>query len=220
MKKLFQAIRKNDLDTVEQLIEKKPELVFCTAKQPPKKDDGQSPLQVALKSGNFDIADYLLDHHADVNFMEADTCCNQWRAPAIHDAIIAAVMCSRWNINSELHDGIKVFSTREDADRAFQTLEKMFQSGADVNAVDSLGFSCAWRFCLQANQILPSYDHAAHKLSADRLMTPELVYDLSRIVQLLSEYGADWNYIPPSRPCTLKEQFKDEPLEQLISQYI
>ena len=51
MKKLFKAIRNNDLDTVRQLIEKKPELVNCTAKQPPKKDDGQSPLQVALKTG-------------------------------------------------------------------------------------------------------------------------------------------------------------------------
>ena len=42
MKKLFVAIRNSDLDTVKQLIEKKPELVNCVAKQPPKKDDGQS----------------------------------------------------------------------------------------------------------------------------------------------------------------------------------
>lgn len=44
MKKLFTAIRKKDNETVKALIEKKPELVNCTAKQPPKKDDGQSPL--------------------------------------------------------------------------------------------------------------------------------------------------------------------------------
>ena len=67
MKKLFTAIRKSDLETIKQIIEKKPELVNCTAKQPPKKDDGQSPLQVALKTGNTAIANYLLDHGADVN---------------------------------------------------------------------------------------------------------------------------------------------------------
>lgn len=34
-KKLFLAIRKNDFETVKALIEKKPELVNCTEKQPP-----------------------------------------------------------------------------------------------------------------------------------------------------------------------------------------
>ena len=58
MKKLFLAIRHNDLQQVKDIISKKPDLVHCTAKQPPKKDDGQSPLQVALKTGNFDIARY------------------------------------------------------------------------------------------------------------------------------------------------------------------
>lgn len=61
MKKFFQAIRQGDLATVRELLEKKPELISDTAKQPPKKDDGQSPLQVALKAGKFDIAEYLLD---------------------------------------------------------------------------------------------------------------------------------------------------------------
>ena len=62
MKKLFKAIRDKDLELVRLLIDSKPELVNCTAKQPPKKDDGQSPLQVALKTGAFDIADYFLDY--------------------------------------------------------------------------------------------------------------------------------------------------------------
>ncbi|MCT4595158.1 MAG: ankyrin repeat domain-containing protein [Anaeromicrobium sp.] len=39
---------------------------------PPKKDDGQSPLQVALKTGNFQIADFLIDNGANLNFMEVD----------------------------------------------------------------------------------------------------------------------------------------------------
>ena len=103
MRKLFNAIRKDDFETVKQLLEKKPELIACTAKQPPKKDDGQSPLQAALKTGRFNIVEYLLDLGADINFMEDDTCCNEWRAPVIHDAINAAVMSSRWNVNSEIY---------------------------------------------------------------------------------------------------------------------
>ena len=46
MKKLFTAIRASDLEMVRQIIEKKPELVNCVAKKPPKKDDGQSPSQL------------------------------------------------------------------------------------------------------------------------------------------------------------------------------
>ena len=83
MKKLFTAIRASDLEMVRQIIEKKPELVNCIAKKPPKKDDGQSPLQVALKTGNTAIANYLLDMGADVNFIEDETCCNAWRTPFI-----------------------------------------------------------------------------------------------------------------------------------------
>ena len=55
MKKLFQAIRRGDAAAVRELLEKKPELIACTAKQPPKKDDGQSPLQVALKTNHLEI---------------------------------------------------------------------------------------------------------------------------------------------------------------------
>ena len=79
MKKLFTAIRASNLEMVRQVIEKKLALVNCVAKQPPKKDDGQSPLQVALKTGNIAIANYLLDMGADVNFIEDESCCNAWR---------------------------------------------------------------------------------------------------------------------------------------------
>lgn len=92
MKKIFKAIRDKDFDLVRTLIENKEELVNCVAKQPPKKDDGQSPLQVALKTGALDIAEYLIDCGADLNYMEDESCCNEWRTPVIHDAINAAVM--------------------------------------------------------------------------------------------------------------------------------
>ena len=125
MKKLFQAIRKKDFETLQKLLQKRPELVNCTAKQPPKKDDGQSPLQIALKIGNFEAANLLLDQGADVNFMEdAAACCNDWRAPMLHDVTTAAVMCCRHNYKVDL--GTKIYweecSNQEKADAAFAVL--------------------------------------------------------------------------------------------------
>lgn len=208
MKKLFQAIRQGDFDTVKQLLEKKPELISCTAKQPPKKDDGQSPLQVAIKAGRFDIADYLLELGADVNFIESESCCNEWRAPVIHDAINAAVMCSRWNV---VYDELKTANSRERADAAYRILEKIVGLGADVNAMDSYGNSCLWRFCLQARQILPSVRQT------DRVLTPELHRDLSRIAALLSANGMDMSYIPPSCQLTAAQMYAAEPLAQFLN---
>ena len=71
MKKLFRAIRNCDLETVHHIIANRPELVNCRAKQPPKKDDGQSPLQIALKTGNTAISIllsevYEVENHSPV----------------------------------------------------------------------------------------------------------------------------------------------------------
>ncbi len=216
MKSLFTAIRQNDFEKVKLLLDKKPELVACTAKQPPKKDDGQSPLQVALKTGKFDIADFLLGSGADVNFIEDETCCNEWRAPVLHDAVNAAIMCSRWNVNSEIRGGLKVFSTQEKADRAFDVLKKIIEMGADVNAKDSFGNSCLCRACLQARQILPGYSHIEHKLNNNRVLTEELIFDLSRVFGLLINNGADVNYVAPNFGRTLKDMYKNEPVERFL----
>ena len=67
MKKLFSALRQGNMDEVKCLIEKKPELINCVAGPLPKKDHGQSLLQVALKTGHYEIADYLIQAGADVN---------------------------------------------------------------------------------------------------------------------------------------------------------
>lgn len=216
MKKLFQAIRKRDIETVKELMNKKPELIKCTAKQPPKKDDGQSPLQVAIKTGNFEIAEYLLDLKADVNFMESENCANEWRAPVIHDAINAAIMNSRWNVNSVLHGGLKVFHSKEEADTAYQLLKRIIDMGADVNAIDSYGNSCVERACLQARQILPSYTHSTGETDTDRIVTPELAEDLRRIFTLLYDRGMNLDYIRRGETLTSKELYKKEPVAQFL----
>ena len=87
MKKLFKAIRQEKLEEVKSIIEKNPELVNCVATPPPKKDNGQSPLQVAIKISALEIIDYLIESGADVNFMEAEDNDPGLRCPVLHDAI-------------------------------------------------------------------------------------------------------------------------------------
>lgn len=216
MKKLFKAIRDKDFELVSQLINSSPELVNCTAKQPPKKDDGQSPLQIALKTGAFDIAEFLIDNGADLNFMEDESCCNTDRAPVIHDAINAAVMCSRWNTNNP-YTGFEVFSTEEMAIRARRILEKMLQLGSDVNKLDSSGNSGIWRYCLQANQILPRFNFATNCECDDRIFTSELESDLLSILKLLCKYGADLRYASPNVGLTVKEFYANGSMAKLLN---
>ena len=210
MKKLFTAIQKNDITTVKALLDKSPELISCTLKGTPKKYDGQSPLQVALKDSSTEMIEFLLEYHPDVNFIEDESCANTWRAPVIHDAINRAIMYSRWNVNRP--DGLEVENTKEEADAAFAILQKLISLGADVNAKDSYGNACIDRACLQARQILPT------KGSHDRILTAELRSDISRIFNLLIGSGADMAYIAPNAwGKTYKEQYGNETVGIFIS---
>lgn len=73
MKKLFNAIKKRYFDLVKKILDDKSDLIDGLAKQPPKVDDEKSLFQVAIKDGTTDIANYLLDKGANVNFIEAET---------------------------------------------------------------------------------------------------------------------------------------------------
>jgi len=209
MKKLFTAIMKNDTEAVKKLLDKSPELISCTLKGTPKKYDGQSPLQVALKESSNEMIELLLEFHPDVNFIEDESCLNDWRTPVIHDAINRAVMHSRWNVNRP--DGLEVFNDERSANEAFTVLEKLIELGADVNAKDSYGNAPMNRACMQARMILPQ------KGSEDRILTQELRFDLSRIFNLLMECGADMNYIAPNAfGKTYKEEYGDETVGAFI----
>lgn len=209
MKKLFTAIQKNDIATVKALLDKLPELISCTLKGTPKKYDGQSPLQVALKDSSTEMIELLLEYHPDVNFIEDESCANTWRVPVIHDAINRAIMYSRWNVNRP--DGLEVENTKEEADAAFAILQKLISLGADVNAKDSYGNACIDRACLQARQILPI------KGSNDRILTAELRSDISRIFDLLISSGADMDYIAPNAwGKTYKEQYGNDAVGEFI----
>ncbi|MCD8043087.1 MAG: ankyrin repeat domain-containing protein [Tannerellaceae bacterium] len=209
MKKLFVAIRANDLETVKELLAKKPELISCTAKQPPKKDDGQSPLQVAVKAGSFDIANYLLDLGADVNFIDKDSS-NEWKAPVVMDAVVAAVIRSRFTASFDSVN-YHMCSTKEQADGSFAILERMVKRGADINARDTYGFSAFTRAVWQARELLPSYNYQEDKLQTDRLMNEEIIADFTRIFNLLIANGADKEDIK-----AMYEKYKKEPVSRFL----
>ncbi len=211
MKKLFVAIRQGDLDQVKELIDQKPELISCTAKQPPKKDDGQSPLQIAIKSGNLKIAEYLLDCGADVNFMDTESC-NEWKMPVIQDAIMAAVMSSRF-LRFTYNVGDKEWElarTKEQFQAGFSLLKRMLEAGADPNATDSYGNSCLQRAVLDARQILPTIHYSDPTWKDTRPLNSELAEDLTLIFNLLFEKGADFNEVDPATGKKILELYDRE----------
>lgn len=194
MKKLFKLIRDGNIGEVQRLIEQKPELVNCVAKQPPKKDDGQSPLQVAIKEKKFEIANYLIDKGADINFMEdPTTCCDDWCMPVLHISVMVAVRCCRHN--SQFVAGDKLFfseySTKEDADASFGLLKRLLEMGADVTRRESHGASLAWRLCRTAADMLPQYNWNDDTVSQTAVITSDWKHDLERIFTILREYKID-----------------------------
>ncbi|HLW63011.1 MAG TPA: ankyrin repeat domain-containing protein [Flavobacterium sp.] len=208
MKALFTAIRNRDTEKITELITKKPELVNCIAKQPPKKDDGQSPLQIAFKSKNFWAVKYFLENGANVNFIDA-TSINEWKMPVLHDAIMATVYMARyetpvnpWNENE--HSVYEIKGTKEHFDKTFSLLQLMVDKGADVNAADSYGNTPLMRLCMDAQN---------RWTNQDRPLAKETVEDLTQIFDVLIAKGADINYSSEKRK-PITEMYK-KVLEQL-----
>jgi ankyrin repeat protein len=142
IKIFFQAIRNGELQKVNELVEGNREYLSATNFAPPKKDDGQSGLQVAFKTGNFEIAEYLIEQGADIDFIETSNI-NDWRAPVLHDCIRATVFNS--------------FTLQKDTsyfDKSFFLLKKLLIKKANPNAVDSYGNNCLNRALMDAKQML------------------------------------------------------------------
>lgn len=126
MKRLFKAVRQNDLETVKQILDTDPELINCVATPPPKKDNEQSLLQVANKVGSWEIAHYLIDKGIDVNYMEPDhglpkTEC--FTCPVLID-VISFLFSGGWSWQKYAEERMKLI---------FHLLEK----GADPNKANN-----------------------------------------------------------------------------------
>lgn len=207
MKALFTEIRVGAYDAVAARLDRDASLVHVIAKSPPKKDDGQSTLQVAIKSAQFDIAHLLLDRGADATFIDASAV-NAWHAPVLHDAIRAAVFSSRFGRNRAQPGKppkIEVMNTLGDLDRAFAVLARVIELGADPNATDSLGNPALMRAALDARQVL------------DEPALPDLAEDLERVFALLRHAGSNFEWVDPRFGIPIREHYAGEPVGRFLA---
>lgn len=203
MKKLFTVIRQGNIDEVKRIIQKNPQLVNCAAGALPKKDCGQSPLQVAFKTGNYEIAGYLLEYGADINFMEAEDDVPGVRAPVLFDAIEASIssLC---------------YCKFEESEIALGYIKELLARGADANKLASNGYD-AVNWAIHSAELIMGRPVAYPK-------SQEAVRNqLGRILDYLIEYGADYvswanrGYYPePYSGPSNRSLFIDEPIPELM----
>lgn len=180
IKEFFKAIRDNDVRKVSSLVASDHAYLSVCNFSPPKKDDGQSGLQVAFKCGNFDIARFLIDQGAAVNFIETSLV-NEWTAPVLHDCI-RAVIFNSYTLQKD--------QTR--FDEGFALLQSMLERGANPNATDSYGNNCLHRAILDARQMI---DHPGAGLSNGILLD-----QLRMVFAVLLAAGADPEIANENRP--------------------
>jgi ankyrin repeat protein len=180
IKHFFHAIRDGDLQKVSELINTTKEYVTICNVSPPKKDDGQSGLQVAFKTGNFDIAKLLIETGCDVNFIDKSDI-NDWTSPVLHDCIKATIFNTY-----TLQKDISLF------DKAFSIFQLMLVKKADPNMVDSYGNNSLHRAIMDSRQMIvnPLTD----------LSNGILLMQLRAVFKELIISGADMNVASEKRP--------------------
>ena len=140
MNKLFKDIRHSDIEAVQAAILKNISVVneVYNAKAP-KKDIGQSPLQVAIKCGEFEIIELLLENGADSDFMEDPALVPPHSVcmSVLHDAIIGVFssLCYKQYGHSEKYIYLieKLLKNIQEITkkRLFEVLDLLIRYGAD-----------------------------------------------------------------------------------------
>lgn len=192
IKAFFKAIRNSDIETVKKLVDNDKSYLTVTNFSPPKKDDGQSGLQVAFKTANFDIAEFLINCGADVNFQEKSEI-NEWTAPVLHDCIRATIF------NCETTDK----NENSEFKRAFELLQLMLSKNADPNSVDSYGNNCLHRASLDARQVINN----------NYFEQNEALNQIRKVFKQLIESGANLKSSNDNTE-SLKEKIKNELIEK------
>lgn len=143
MNKLFKDIRHGDIEAVRAAISKNAAVVneVYNAKAP-KKDIGQSPLQVAIKCGEFEIINLLLEKGADSDFMEDPAIVPPHSVcmSVLHDAIIGvfASLCYKQYSHSEKYIDLIKILLENGADPNRKTSSEVFPIGTAVNYAEMI----------------------------------------------------------------------------------
>ncbi len=174
MNKLFKDIRHSDIEAVRAAISKNAAVVneVYNAKAP-KKDIGQSPLQVAIKCGEFEIIGLLLEEGADADFME-----NPEFVPphsvcmsVLHDAIIGvfSALCYKQYSHSEKYMNLIKILLENGANPNRKTSSGVLPIGTAVNNAEMI---------LERKEAYPDIQEITNKR-------------LFEVLDLLIKYGAD-----------------------------
>lgn len=143
MNKLFKDIRHGDIEAVRAAIAKNVAVVneVYNAKAP-KKDIGQSPLQAAIKCGEFEIIDFLLEKGADCDFMEDPALVPPHSVcmSVLHDAIIGvfATLCYKQYSHSEKYINLIKILLENGANPNRKTSAGVFPIGTAVNEAEMI----------------------------------------------------------------------------------
>ena len=190
MQELFKAIRMSDLEIVKERIEKNPDLVNEVATGT-FDIEGKSPLQFAITRSEIEIARYLLEKGADVNFVGSGSIDN-WKIPILHVAINKTIQNSRFPRREA--DGPKNDGTL--FNEHLKLLKLILDKGANINQLDSYGNLPIMRAVLDA-------------LNLDLSITDdELDEDIEEVFGLLVDYGADITQRTETRK-SVEEMFRN-----------
>ena len=143
MNKLFKDIRHGDIEAVRAAISKNVTIVneVYNAKAP-KKDIGQSPLQVAIKCGDFEIIEFLLEKGADADFMEDPALVPPHSVcmSVLHDAIIGVFssLCYKQYSYSEQYINLVKILLENGANPNRKTSSGMLPMGTAVNEAERI----------------------------------------------------------------------------------
>ncbi len=209
--KIFEAIRNDDLEQVVACVEADPACVNAIAPRKPNDTKGMSPLQVALTTGwHRKIAWYLLEHGADVNFIEPPKIRKVLADPAFFDAAKVAVHNARRYERNEDESGYHRVHSREDADEAFAFLKAVVEHGADLKKTDYYGNGVISCVVFEAGCVYPDPKYPNRKPSKEQ------DEDLLRIFAFLLERGAEKSTFSTYARKTTAELYRGEPIWKLV----
>ena len=148
-------------------------------------------MQVAIKCGEFEIIDLLLENGADADFMEdqsqkpADTSASYFMSMSVlHDAIIGAF-------------GSLPYGEFERSEKYVKVIEKLLERGADPNKetspshIENVCIPPFGTLVREAAEILRRYSDS-HEINGDKKFN-EGKKHLFEILELLKNHGADFD---------------------------
>ena len=217
---IFTLIRQDDLAQVKALVEKDAALVNAVAPPKPADTKGMSPLQVSLTTGwHKDIADFLLDSGADVNYADTGKGHRPQGRPVLHDAVSVAIWNSRRYACVDPDDANnKDFEwkhSQAEAQRAYQLVKRMIEMGADVNGVNNYNDNALAAAVQQAGYLCPEKDPLTGRMPTGLKITPEMTDDFQAVFRLLIQAGADTENRNSYNKMTIRQFYENKTVWQI-----